>query len=56
MATLYAKKDKTGNVHLYFDEICTKVAGIFPAYSTKPTKRNKYIMYNCHKYRLQWCN
>lgn len=20
----------------------------------KPTKRNKYIMYNCYKYRLLW--
>ena len=42
------------DVQLYYDSACTKKAGRIPWHYTKPTRRNKYQMLNCARYRLVW--
>lgn len=43
------------DVVLYKDPQCTRpVARYHCDHSKKPTRRNKYVMHNCFRYRLQW--
>ena len=53
MLTLYAKKLDGGSVTLQDENGIIKCE--FQKYhSSKPTKRNKYITYNCYRYKLVW--
>lgn len=43
------------DVVLYSDAQCTRPVARHLWYSSgRPTLRNKYVMYNCFRYRLQW--
>lgn len=43
------------DVVLYHDPECTQMAARIPwHHSSKPTRRNKWQMYNCARYRLVW--
>lgn len=42
-------------VVIYNDPEAQKMLSRYPwHYSSKPTKRNRYIMHNCNRYRLIW--
>lgn len=46
-----AHKDVVG----YMDKECKAAIARFPWHHTgKPTRRNKYIMLNCYRYRVEW--
>jgi hypothetical protein len=52
---IYAAKDNADNVLVFKDEQQTQHACTFGAWrSDKPTKRNKWLNYNCYRYRLVW--
>ncbi len=43
------------DVQLYYDDKATRPAARYPwYYSNKPTRRNRYVMHNCARYRLVW--
>ena len=43
------------DVRVYRDAGCTEQIGLHPWYYTsKPTRRNRYIMHNCNQYPLIW--
>lgn len=55
LLNMYAERDVMGDVHVYRDEkkekhVCTFLRGM----SSTPTRRNKYIMINCWRWRLNW--
>lgn len=66
LITVYARKEPTTDslvdpseqrmdVQIYKDKEATRKFARFPwYYSSKPTKRNKYVTLNCYKWRLQW--
>lgn len=58
MLTMYAKKvyhNMGFDVMLYRDREMTKPACQYQWHnSQKPDYRNKYVMFNCNRYRLEW--
>ena len=60
-ATSFMRKGLVGpskkmDVQLYHDRKCTRPASRYPWHYTKskPTRRNKYVMHNCCRYKLVW--
>lgn len=54
MITLYLRKYLDGVAAYNAKEDSNSIA-FWPSYlSNKPTKRNKYVMLNCYKYRIEW--
>jgi hypothetical protein len=52
---LYALKNKNKSVSIFSDKNKINNVTLFPAnYSSIPTKKNKYVMLNCCRYRLIW--
>ncbi|MBX9839905.1 MAG: hypothetical protein K2X69_16505 [Silvanigrellaceae bacterium] len=52
---VYGFKNKDKSVAIFTDKEKSTQIAIYPAdYSSTPTKRNKYVMLNCYKYRLIW--
>ena len=46
---------KQYSVQIFRDKAATKHAGTFLFdHSNKPTKRNKYVMLNCYRWKLVW--
>jgi hypothetical protein len=55
MITVYAHKFHDEEIRIYSDKLGMKRMAIFPNHlSNKPSKRNKYIMLNCYRYKLEW--
>jgi len=70
LITVYAKREPTTDsvlkmyggksngvydVVVYKDKQCSNVFARIPwHYTSKPTRRNKYITLNCYKWRLEW--
>lgn len=68
LLTLYGRQEPTTDavsvahgcghqkdVALYKDAQCTKPVARYGWYlSNKPTKRQKAVMHNCYRWRLQW--
>lgn len=45
------------DVQVYIDQEAKQPHARWPwYYSSKPTRRNKYVTINCHRYRLEWLN
>jgi hypothetical protein len=42
------------DVQIYRDKEATQKAGRYPWAHNKPTRRNRYVMSNCARYRLEW--
>lgn len=42
------------DVHAYSDEGLTDLMGIYPSGQTQPTKRHRYYMLNCVRWRVIW--
>lgn len=51
--TLYAKKLPNKNVQIQDADGNVKCEWPWH-YSSCPTRRNKYVMYNCYRYKLEW--
>ena len=49
-----AREKHWHDVVLYRDRECTQRAGVIPVGQTQPTRRNKYQILNCHRYKLEW--
>jgi hypothetical protein len=48
-------RSQNRDVQLYKDAACTIKAARYPwHYSSKPTRRNKWVNHNCARYRLVW--
>jgi len=70
IATIYARKEPARDlgaqtlpaskaqrdVQMYHDADATRPAGRYPWFYnlSKPTRRNRYIVLNCARYRLAW--
>ncbi len=55
MITVFAKKLPNGDVQIYHDKECTQKFALFQShFSSKPTRRNKYVTLNCYRYNLEW--
>lgn len=54
MLSIYAQKSDDGSVILLDFNTKEKVATYPSHLSNKPTKRNKYVMFNCYRYNLVW--
>lgn len=51
----YAPNAKKFDVVLYGDKAGTIKKGTFRwDFSSKPTRRNKFVNFNCFRYRLEW--
>lgn len=52
---LYAVKDNSGNVLIFRDREQTNHACTFGVWrSDRPTRRNRWLMFNCYKWGLVW--
>ena len=52
---LYAIKEQDGGATIYRDKAATNIACHFPPWrSDCPTRRNRWLMLNCYKWRLVW--
>lgn len=55
MITLYLHKFHDGEVVAYADQLGMRRIALWNKdYTNRPTKRNKYIMLNCNKYKIEW--
>lgn len=55
LVRVYGFKNQDKSVTIFTDKDKTNKIAVFPAdYSSKPSKKNKYVMLNCYKYRLIW--
>lgn len=68
LLTLYARREPTtdsasvatglghkADVVLYADKDCTQAKVRWPWYfSNCPTRRNKYVTFNCWRWKLEW--
>lgn len=52
--TLYARRHTDGRVTLHRGAEGPAVATYAVWHSLRPTKRNRYVMHNCFRYRLEW--
>ena len=53
--TVYAKKNSNGTVSIYRNKDGTNLFVLFASWaSRKPTRRNKWIILNCYRWRLEW--
>lgn len=51
----YAPHQKEFDVVLYGDKAGTIKKGVYRwDLSSKPTRRNKFVNFNCFRYRLEW--
>lgn len=51
----YAPNAKKFDIVIYSDAQAQRQKCVFSWYlSNKPTRRNKYVMFNCFRYRLEW--
>lgn len=52
---IHAVKEKSGEVNVFKDKSKLVKIATYPKNSTiKPTKKNKFLMVNCIRYKLSW--
>ena len=53
----YALKDLSGDVRLFADPLAgTPLCTWQPWHESRPTRRNRWVMYNCYRWKLIWLN